>query len=444
LGVEPSAPPFQAALRLRLPSNVPSPPALALDDSVPLTSAELVNELGDDRSSIAPGDRVLLIIENDRTIGKLALEASRVRGWKTLVTSQGAVALALVREYQPAAITLDIHLPDIPGWRVLDRLKNDVGTRHIPVCVISTDEARERALTAGALAFLAKPLQNCAALEQALDSLSAFVSRQERLVVVVDADSGRRGRIAQCVGSDQVKAIAVQDVASAWQVLEQHPVDCVIASSDYQDLPRDWPRGAEMQAGQGRLPLIVFGDGTPIEDAAPWSALGPSCTLRMVHSAERLIDLTAYFLHRNLADLPDEQRAAILELHQSDRPLAGRKALIVDDDVRNIFALTAVLEEHDMLVLSADNGRDAIRALRDSLDIDVVLMDIMMPEMDGIETMREIRRLPQLNHVPIIAVTAKAMKGDRERCIEAGAWDYLSKPVEPEQMLATLRAWLHR
>ena len=166
--------------------------------------------------------------------------------------------------------------------------------------------------------------------------------------------------------------------------------------------------------------------------------------MRRVHSPERLLDQAAFFLHRNVAKLPEGRRQLLLDLHQSDKVLAGRKVLIVDDDMRNIFALSTVLEEHDMVIVSADNGRDAIRVLQKESDVDIVLMDIMMPEMDGIDTMREIRKIPQLKKLPIIAVTAKAMKGDREKCIEAGAWDYLSKPVDTDRMLAVLRGWLHR
>jgi CheY-like chemotaxis protein len=169
-----------------------------------------------------------------------------------------------------------------------------------------------------------------------------------------------------------------------------------------------------------------------------------ACTLRWAHSPERLLDLTAFHLHRTPAKLTEARRQQLLDLHLSNKPLAGKTVLIVDDDMRNIFALSTVLEEHEMAIVSADNGRDAIRILRDQDDIDIVLMDIMMPEMDGMETMREIRKVPQLKNLPIVAVTAKAMKGDREKCIEAGAWDYLSKPVDTVQMLAVLRAWLHR
>jgi len=195
----------------------------------------------------------------------------------------------------------------------------------------------------------------------------------------------------------------------------------------------------------GRLPVIAYIDEDQnLDHDGTWKRLTEACTVRRVHSPERLLDLTTFFLHRSIANLPETKRQLLLDLYQSDKVLAGKKVLIVDDDMRNIFALSSVLEKHDMVVVSADNGRDAVEILQEKSDIDIVLMDIMMPEMDGMETMREIRKIPRLKNLPIVAVTAKAMKGDREKCMEAGAWDYLSKPVDTEQMLAVLRSWLHR
>jgi len=203
--------------------------------------------------------------------------------------------------------------------------------------------------------------------------------------------------------------------------------------------------GDTVETAVARLPVIVFGDGGPAADGTgDWKRLADTCTVRHVQSPDRLLDLTTFFLHRAVTNLPEGRRQVLMDLHQSDKLLAGKKVLIVDDDMRNIFALSTVLEEHEMVIASADNGRDAIRILQSDPAIDIVLMDIMMPEMDGMETMREIRKIPALKNLPIVAVTAKAMKGDREKCIEAGAWDYLSKPVDTEQMLAVLRAWLHR
>jgi signal transduction histidine kinase/DNA-binding response OmpR family regulator/HAMP domain-containing protein len=421
-----------------------SPPALA--EELATTSAEyLVNEVGDDRDDIRPDDRVLLIVENDLGFARFLLDAARAKGFKGLVTSLGAAALALTREHKPDAITLDIFLPDIDGWRVLQRLKNDVGTRHVPVCVVSTDEARERALASGALAFVAKPIPNRDLLDGMLDYLADFIGRKMKSLLVVEPDPERRNRILACVDAEDVQLTGVADGPSALQMLQERRLDCMVLGSAAADLV-DGLAGAVAggEPALGRLPVIVYGDGETVGDDPAWRRLGGVCTVRRAQSPERLLDLTAFFLHRSPAKLPEGKRQLLLELHQSDKVLAGKKVLIVDDDMRNIFALSAVLEEHDMVIASADNGRDAIAILQKDPGIDVVLMDIMMPEMDGMETMREIRKIGRLKNLPIVAVTAKAMKGDREKCIEAGAWDYLSKPVDSEQMLAVLRAWLHR
>ncbi len=407
----------------------------------------LVNEAGDDRASIQPGDRVLLIVENDLSFARVLLESSREKGFKGLVTSLGAAALAMTREYQPDAVTLDIFLPDIEGWRVLDRLKNDVETRHIPVCVISTEEARERALAGGAMSFVAKPIQTRAAVDEVIDGLKAYVTRGERNVLVVESDPAKLERIREAVDFSGVRVRAVAAAGPALKALRAaEPVDCLVLGPDIPDLsPAVLEEQIRRPPGAGHLPVIVYGDGNAFRDEGDgWKKLAESFTVRQVYSPERLLDQAALFLHCKVADLPDGKRRLLEGLHRSDQVLPGRKVLIVDDDMRNIFALSTVLEEHDMRVVSADNGRDAIRILQQQPDIDIVLMDIMMPEMDGNDTMRAIRKIPELKSLPIVAVTAKAMKGDREKCIEAGAWDYLSKPVDTEQLLAVLRAWLHR
>ena len=405
----------------------------------------LLNEVGDDRDSIQPGDRVLLIVENDLAFARFLLDAAREKGFKGLVTSLGAAALALTREYKPDAITLDIYLPDIDGWRVLERLKNDVGIRHVPVCVISTDESRDRALACGALAFVAKPIQNRDMLDGLLEHVRDFIDRAMKSLLVVESDVERRTRILDSIDAEDIQVTAVPDASAAIQMLRERRVDCMLVGPDADRLSDELlASGVVPDGGLGRLPILVYGDDDSTRDEAAWKRLADSCTFRRVRSPERLLDMATFFLHRAVAKLPEGKRQLLLDLHQSDKLLAGKKVLVVDDDMRNIFALSAVLEEHEMTVVSADNGRDAIDILLDDPQVDVVLMDIMMPEMDGMETMREIRKVPRLKDLPIVAVTAKAMKGDREKCIEAGAWDYLSKPVETEQMLAVLRAWLHR
>jgi signal transduction histidine kinase/CheY-like chemotaxis protein/HAMP domain-containing protein len=407
----------------------------------PLELPELgpvVNEVGDDRDFIQPGDRVLLIAENDLGFARFLLDAAREKGFKGLVTSLGAATLALTRDYKPDAITLDIFLPDMQGWRVLERLKNDLTTRHIPVCIISTDEARERALGSGALAFVAKPIQSRDVLDRLLDTLGDFVARPRKRLLVVEQDPARRAEVLRCLDDEDLQ-LSAADGQGALALLHQGRVDCLVVGPGSLDLLDELPDG-NGEAVASRLPVIVYGE----EGVAAEKRPAGGCTVRRAHSTERLLDLAAFFLHRNVAKLPEPSRQQLMELHQSDKLMAGKKVLIVDDDMRNIFALSTVLEEHDMATVSADNGRDAIRILRQEKGIDIVLMDIMMPEMDGMDTMREIRKIPQLKNLPIVAVTAKAMKGDREKCIEAGAWDYLSKPVDTEQMLAVLRAWLHR
>jgi CheY-like chemotaxis protein len=403
------------------------------------------NEVGDDRDDIQPGDRILLIVENDLGFARFLLDTAHEKGYKGLVTSLGASALALTREYKPDAITLDIYLPDIEGWRVLERLKNDVATRHIPVTVISTDDSRERALASGALAFIAKPIQSRDVLDALLIELSDFVSRPMKSLLVVEPDGDRRNKIIEAVGADDVQVTAVGDSEAALQMLAERRIDCVVLSPQAAEVAADFMAGADgAECLMQRLPVIVYGEGESEGDGPAWKRLGEVCTLRRAHSPDRLLDLSTFFLHRNVAKLPEEKRRQLVDLHLSNKVLAGKKVLIVDDDMRNIFALSTVLEEHEMKIVPADNGRDAIKTLLEDPDVDIVLMDIMMPEMDGMETMREIRKIAKLKNLPIVAVTAKAMKGDREKCIEAGAWDYLSKPVDTEQMLAVLRAWLHR
>jgi CheY-like chemotaxis protein len=406
----------------------------------------LINEVGDDRDKLQPGDQVLMIVENDLGFARLLLDAAHEKGLKGLVTSLGAAALAMTREYKPHALTLDIFLPDIEGWRVLDRLKNDVLTRHIPVCVISTDEARNRALNAGALAFVAKPIKTRDSVDALLERLKDYIARPLKSLLVVEPDPVQGARIMECLDAPDIQITSVPDGQAALQMLRERRVDCMILNPDLPDLTLGaFAEDVEREPVINHLPVILYGEGTAAQDeGGAWKRLAESFTIRRVHSAERLLDQTTFFLHRNLAKLPDAKRRLLENLHSSNQVLPGKKVLVVDDDMRNIFALSTVLEEHDMVVVSADNGRDAIKILQSQPNIDIVLMDIMMPEMDGIDTMREIRKVPELKTLPIIAVTAKAMKGDREKCIEAGAWDYLSKPVDTEQMLAVLRAWLHR
>ncbi len=403
----------------------------------------MVNEADDDRDTIHPGERVVLIVENDLAFARVLLEAARDQGFKGIVTTQGTTALPLVNQHRPAAILLDIFLPDIEGWRVLSRLKNDITVRHTPVHVISTEEARDRALDSGARRFIAKPMQSRKALDEVLAEIRDYVSSERRRLLIVEPDPIRLASVRECVADlENVEVICAVDGARGGELLRTEPIDCAIVNPETPALDLAGVMEAVRDLSQSPPPVIAYGRQLGSVGAAS-VALGQIPGVREVHSAERLLDEVVRALHIDVSHVSERQRRIIDDIHGSTRALAGRRVLIVDDDIRNIFALSSVLEDYGMEIKTADNGRDAI-AIAHKGGIDVILMDIMMPEMDGLETMREIRKIPACKDLPIVAVTAKAMKGDRERCIEAGAWDYLSKPVDRDQLLTVLKAWLQR
>ncbi|MDB5802076.1 MAG: sensory histidine kinase [Rhodocyclales bacterium] len=405
---------------------------------------EFVNEADDDRDSISSEDKVFLIVENDLAFAKVLLDSARQQGFKGVVSTSGAAGLAMTREYLPAVITLDIFLPDMQGWRILDRLKADLSTRHIPVCVVSTDDSRERALNSGAIGFIAKPIKSRDVVDQAIDQLNDFVSRQRKTLLMLVPEGATRDELRKHLSTDEVDARVLSNIDAAREALRKDRVDCLVIDESFKDFhPQDVLDALEEQALTRQLPVVLFCK-TDSAFGAQWKRSDGAFALREAHSLDRLIDQTSFFLHRSTASMSEDERRAIETLHSSNELLAGKKALIVDDDMRNIFALATVLDEQGMVIVSANNGREAIRLVESDPDIDIVLMDIMMPEMDGITTMQEIRKLPGGRDLPMIAVTAKAMKGDRERCIEAGAWDYLSKPVDTIHLLAVLRGWLYR
>ncbi|SDM45674.1 HAMP domain-containing protein [Polaromonas sp. JS666] len=412
--------------------------ALSLDAPAP------ADEAADDRHNIQPGDFVLLIVENDLAFASFLLDAARAKGFKGLVTSLGAGALTLAAEFKPSAITLDMHLPDMEGWRVLERIKQDFSVRHIPVCVISTDDSQERAYRSGAMAFIAKPIPAKEVLDEMLDQLHRYVSRPVRHVLVALQDEALRAEVTGLLGHSH---ILCQTVASLAEVKPEDfaRFECAITDEPsledgFEQLRHTLPAPSVL----GPLPVVVWREG-PIDalHQPAWQARD-GYLFREARSVPRVLDLALHALHVNEARMTERQRGTLRTLHDANKSLAGKRVLIVDDDMRNIFALATVLEEEGMDIVWADNGHDAIAKVASDPRLSVVLMDIMMPVMDGLVTMQEIRKLPAGKTLPMIAVTAKAMKGDREKCIEAGAWDYLSKPVNTENLLAVLRAWLPR
>jgi CheY-like chemotaxis protein len=400
----------------------------------------------DDTGQFAADDHVLLIVENDIHFSRYLLDMAHENGFKAVIAARGAQALSLARELRPHAITLDINLPDIDGWRVLDRLKDDTLTRHIPVQIITTEEERERGLRMGAMGALTKPLRTREALDSAFSRIKRQIEPRTRKILLIQPDAELARIAIDLIGSGDVEIVHALTASDAIAAAGAGGIDLVVTSPDAPDR-----RAFDLIDELGELP--DFGD-MPIivhtsrdlskKEEIHLKRLCQTMVVKDVRSPQRLLDEVAMFLHRPLSALDVTRRDMIQQLHDADAVLSGKKVLIVDDDIRNIFAMTSLLEPHKMNILSAETGRGAIEMLQTQADIDVVLMDIMMPDMDGYDTMRAIRKLAKFRALPIIALTAKAMKGDREKCIEAGASDYISKPVDSEQLLALLRVWLYR
>jgi HAMP domain-containing protein/signal transduction histidine kinase/CheY-like chemotaxis protein len=415
------------------------------DDSSAVDAIPLTNDVGDDRNTIEPDDHSILIVDNDLGFSQFALDTARQTGFKAMVTPSGAAAIALAGEYQPRAIVLDISLPDIDGWRVLQRLKRDLSTRHIPVYVCSTVDHPEHGFKLGAQGILPKPIQTAEALEQFLGNVREFIDQAEKRVILVESDDPRREELAGLLSWPGVKVEAFDNGAEAVKAFRRAGADCLIFTPEPGDMSLAALAEQIQSACSDWRPMFLRANpDLPAEQMQRFSRLAQEFNLEFVVSDGQLLDRASAVLCEPLASLPDDRRAMVHQRWASAPILAGKKVLIVDDDIRNIFALTSVLERYDMVTVSAETGRDAINLLQAAPDVDIVLMDIMMPEMDGIDTTRAIRQIPRFKDLPIVAVTAKAMVGDREKCIEAGAWDYLSKPVDPERMLSVLRAWLSK
>jgi HAMP domain-containing protein/CheY-like chemotaxis protein/signal transduction histidine kinase len=413
---------------------------------IPAAAAEhRIEPIEDDRANLSETDTILLVVEDDPHYARLLRDMARDRGFKVLVATRGAEALALAREFHPMAVSLDVFLPDMLGWTVLNHLKQDPAMRHIPVQILTLDEDRQHGLSRGAFAFVQKPTTP-EELKTAFSRIKDYAAPHLKRLLVVEDNLGEQLSIRELLGHNDIQVTIAATGEEALAAMTEQPFDCMVLDLRLPDMSgfdvlerlRDTPSLAD-------LPVVVFTgkDLSPQEDAR-LHTLARSVVVKGVESPERLLDETALFLHRVVADLPPEKQQMLDRLHRSDDALVGKKVLVVDDDVRNIFALSSVLERRGMTVLTAGTGREAIETLSSTSDVAIVLMDIMMPEMDGYETMHVIRQNPAFRRLPIIALTAKAMKGDREKCLEAGASEYLAKPVNTEQLLSGLRMWLHR
>jgi len=433
-----AVPPVAKPAESGAPSN-----SITLLTTVAVTEQEA--RIEDDRGDLLPGDTVLLIVEDDPHYARILCDLSRDKGFKVLIASTGAEALSLAREYSPTAISLDVFLPDMLGWTVLNHLKQDAATRHIPVQMLTADDDRRFGLSRGAFAYVTKP-STTEDLNAALTRIREYSQPRRKRLLLVEDNPAEQFSTRELLGYEDIDIDVVDSGAAALSSLAKASYDCVVLDLRLPDISGfDVLAQLRDDAKLKDLPVVVFtGRELTSEEGAQLQSLARSVVVKDVESPERLLDETALFLHRVIADLPQEKRNMLDRLHRSDDALVGRKVLVVDDDVRNIFAVSSVLERRGMTVLSAGTGREAIETIESTPDLAIVLMDIMMPEMDGYETMQTIRQNASLRRLPIIALTAKAMKGDRERCLEAGASEYLAKPVNTEQLLSVLRMWLHR
>ncbi|OWW22368.1 HAMP domain-containing protein [Noviherbaspirillum denitrificans] len=433
-------PPAQA-----LPSDLPPsmPPVPGLREDAFDLQHEDDDAPPDDRAILAPGEPAVLIVDGDEDNAMELLGHARGHNFKGIVALQPDSALALTRDYRPAAILLDIDR-DESSFTILDRLKRDPGTRHIPVHVLSENDSRERALRHGAISWLQKPV-SVGRMHEELKRIQQFVTSARRHLLVVEDDPIQRDAIVRLIGDEDIHIEAVETGQDALRLLRRAPFDCVVLDLRLPDVDGfDLLEQIGADYALRNVPIVVYtAADLDAEQTDRLQRIAKTVVLKDARSPERLVAETALFLHRSLDSLPETQRRMLDDVQAADVSLAGRKVLIVDDDLRNIFALSSVLERQHMKVLYAENGRDGIEILQSDPSIDIVLMDIMMPGMDGYDTMRAIRKNARFRSLPIITLTAKAMKGDRDKCIAAGASDYITKPVDTGQLLSLIRVWIH-
>jgi HAMP domain-containing protein/CheY-like chemotaxis protein/signal transduction histidine kinase len=449
-----SAPHAGSAFTLYLPIKYVGPNAsqiaAALPTSSPGLAAHVVSEratgpIPDDRMDIQPGDAILLIVEDDPHYARILVDLARDKGFKALLAMRGDDALNLAKQYQPAAVSLDVFLPDMLGWTVLSQLKQNALTRHIPVQIVSLDEDRQHGLARGAFAFVNKPTTR-EGIEEALSRIKEFAEPRRKRLLVVEDNQAEQMSIRELLGHDDIEIVNAGTGRDALNLLREEQCDCVVLDLRLPDMSGfEVLERMRTDTSLADIPVVVFtGRELTIEEDAQLHTMARSIVVKGVESPERLLNETALFLHRVITDLPAEKQQMLERLNSSDEDLVGRTALLVDDDPRNVFALSSALERRGMKVLTATTGAEAIEIMEETPSLAIVLMDIMMPEMDGYQTIEKIRQNEAYRRLPIIALTAKAMKGDREKCLQAGASDYLAKPVNTEQLLSALRMWLHR
>ena len=404
----------------------------------------VIDQIDDDRHQLEPGDKVILIIDDDPNFAKVLMDICRNKGFKVLASASGERGLVTAQEHLPAAIILDIRLPGMDGWTVLDALKDNPATRHIPVHIISVEEATMEALRKGAVGFLTKPVAQ-EDLADALQKLESTSSTDVKELLVVEDDEGLREHIVSLLANGHVRADEAHTGAEAIRAIESKEYHCMILDLGLPDIS-GFDLLKDLEKKDITIPPVIVYTGRELtrEEEMTLRNYTESIIIKDVRSDERLLDEVSLFLHQVVREMPESKRQIITNLHDTDALLVGKNVLIVDDDMRALFALSRLLTDKGMTPLKAENGEKALRLLNQAGDIDLVLMDIMMPVMDGYETMKRIREDDRFRSLAIIALTAKAMKGDEKRCIAAGANDYLPKPVDPDRLCAMMRVWLYR
>jgi HAMP domain-containing protein/signal transduction histidine kinase/CheY-like chemotaxis protein len=408
---------------------------------------EMINETGDDRNGVLPSDKVILIVEDDLRFGKIIIDKAHERGLKAIVATNYIEVFDFINRFLPIAITLDVKLPDTSGWKVLDLLRNDLNYRHIPIHLISGEENRDLALKRGARSFLLKPLDN-EALNELFEDILSFNGKDVKKVLVVEDNEIDSSQIVKILQGDNMD-ITLADTgkeAVAQITGNDKDFDCIILDYTLPDISGTDIVNKVAETKQKHTPVIIYSaKDFGKKELQHLNRTSNSIILKGVNSLEHLLEETVLHLHINHKDLPQDKKRVIENIRMKEDILTAKNILVVDDDVRNLFALTTVFERYNINVITAESGKDAINIIREENPrIDMVLMDIMMPEMDGYETTQKIRREHKNSTLPIIAVTAKAMKGDRQKCIEAGASDYITKPLKIDQLLSLMRVWFYK
>ena len=448
-GAQPSAPGGAAARREVSPPGPAEParsPVLAAGPAATLSAAAIA----DDRDGLTPGARLILVVEDDVPFALILRDLAREANFQTVVVHSAGDALIAAETYRPSAILLDINLPDFSGLGVLDRLKRDSRTRHIPVHVASVADYRREALELGAIGYALKPAKREELLE-ALRRIEHKLSQSVRRVLIVEDDPRQRESLRELLGNGGVQITAAASAGEALQELAATTFDCVVLDFNLPDLSGyDLLERMARQEEVSFPPVIVYtGRSLSRDEEQRLGRYSKSIIIKDARSPERLLDEVTLFLHQVESNLPAGHQQMLKAARNRDSSLEGRRILVVEDDVRNIFALSSVLEPNGAVIEIARNGREALESLARSAQapsgrIDLVLMDIMMPEMDGLTAMREIRKQPEWEKLPIIALTAKAMRDDQEKCLAAGANDYIAKPLDVEKLLSLVRVWMPR